>query len=353
MMTATASNLQDGRTSDTHQLALHAVVEGARRIDTRRYELEGRASARAELLPAVYAAIEDAITSLDQVLDHYDSPTAIDQPEDSGVFNLLFEDIVEDSDKAGSSKASSKGEYQRVADVSFMARWELVRKRDSLRSAERLDDWGLISECCSARRRVIKAVSGVERVLASVEGQASVFANLYQTERERAVATRAAYLRFIDGLRGVEARTETLGVERSLRLVGTGIAALVGREIYEELRIEDRRSLRQLQTRVIDWLRGGGSDKDGQRLLGDVFAFASLLLEVNRRPALIENDCEVLQRLLVALDQPATDKPAFYRVLKTLRGRDEELDELLGVFADLDAKLWREPAERVLAQLRD
>ncbi len=329
------------------QSSLHAVAETARKLATRAFETESRPRVRAELIPAVLSVIDGAVNVLDEVLERYDKPLELEPepPASSGVFDRLIDDFVIAANDAG------PGPGQRVADMSFMARWELGRKRSAVAEAEHsLDDWRLLAECCSARRRVVKAATGVERVLSEVEGLPSLFADLYRTEKQRAVETRAAYYAFVTGLRAAE-QGHRADVERGLRLAGTGIAQLIGREVYEDLRVDDRRSLRALQVRVFAWLRGARDEREGQRLLSELNAFGSLLMEVNRRPPLIEYDRELLGELLGALEQPRVDAPTLYRRLTTLRGRDAELDALINLRAELRPNLWRPPVEQVLAGL--
>ncbi|MFO7568032.1 MAG: hypothetical protein R6X02_35650 [Enhygromyxa sp.] len=326
------------------QWSLHAVAETARQIDTRSFEVDARPRIRAELVPAVVRVMDNALGVLGHVLDRYDRPQEVESPANSGVFHAVFDDMVADQGPGSP--------HQRIADISFMARWELDRKRSSVAEAEHgRDDWRLIAECCSARRRVVKAASGVERVLSEVESQPSVFTDLYQTERGRALETRAAYYSFVSGLRATERRFADL--ERRIRLAGTGIARLIGRSIYEELRVEDRRSIRAVQARLFEWLRGARDPREGLRLLSEVNSCASLLMEVNRRPILLEHDREVLEQLLRALSQPATNSAVFYKLLVSIRGRDLELDELIEASAALEPRVWREPVDRVLAGLRE
>jgi hypothetical protein len=326
------------------QRSLHQVAIAARHIDTRSFEVDARVRVRDELVPAVRGVMDQACSILGQVLDRYDRPTSPGTYEDSGVFACMFDDLVADT--------TPNSPRQRIADMSFMARWELDRKRCSVAEAVTAsDDWRLIAECCSARRRVVKAASGVERVLAEVEALPSMFGEVYQTENQRAVATRAAYYSFVTGIRRAE--SEQLDIERRIRFAGTGIARLIGRAIYEELRIEDRRSLRALQARLFEWLRGRRDPREGQRIHSELLAFASLLMEVNRRATLVEHDRAVLEKLLVALHQPATDGQTFLKLLHSIRGRDPELDALIEAEAELRPAIWQEPATRTLARLRE
>jgi hypothetical protein len=326
------------------QRSLHQVAIAARRIDTRSFEVDAQGRVRLELVPAVRDVMDQACTVLAQVLDRYERPSGTSNYEDSGVFACMFDDMVADT--------TPNSPRQRIADMSFMARWELDRKRCSVAEAEAAtDDWRLIAECCSARRRVVKAASGVERVLAEVEARPSMFGEVYQTENQRAVATRAAYYSFVTGL--LRADTEQPDIGRRIRFAGTGIAQLIGREIYEELRIEDRRSLRALQARLFEWLRGRQDLREGQRIHSELLAFASLLMEVNRRATLVEHDRAVLDKLLMAIQQPATDDKTFFKLLRSIRGRDPELDALIEAEAELRPTLWQAPATRTLARLRE
>lgn len=326
------------------QHSLYAVAEAADSIDTRTFELASGPRVRTVLVPALRAVMDDAIVVLGHVLARYDAPQVIEGPDDSGVFNCRFDEMVVDAHPTRS--------HQRIADISFMARWEIERKLAAIAEAVRGDDQRLIAECCSARRRVVKAASGVERVLSEVEGLPSVFESLFQTERQRAVDTRSAYCTFALGVRTATILWQDYDLERCFRSIAARIAQLVGRPIYEDLRIEDRRSLRSLQARLVEWLGGARDPLAARRLISEIAAFTALLMEVNQRPVLIEHDCEVLDELIAVLAQPASKKAAFYRLLATLRGREPELDALIERQADLRPELWHDIAQRTLARLR-
>jgi hypothetical protein len=316
-----------------------------------------------ELVPKITAATDDAVGVLERVLEHYDAPASIEVPRaaqaseldatakvdpgSSGIFDARFEALV-----APELVPARPAHGRRVADASFMARWELHRKRGAVvRARERDDVCGLLSVCCSARRRVLKATSGVEQVLSQVEGRPSVFEGLYRTERQLAVDTRAAYFAFLSRLR--REGFESGDVERGVRLAGTGIAKLVGRDVYQDLRVEDRLEIRMLQRRLVDWLLGPRNLQEGRRLLSDVSAFASLLMEVNRRPVLVEHDRELLQRVQAGLHQPSPDEAGLRRALGSLRGRDPDLDDLIELHAELRPEQWDTTVSRVLGRLQE
>lgn len=327
------------------QLALLHCAAEASATDTRSFELAPEAGIVETLIPKLCSSAAAAIGIFEQILSHYDAPAHTAGAASSGVFNAVFEDMVENV---------VSDQHQRVADVAFMARWEIERKRSLLTAAAtRKRGWALLSECCSTRRRVLKATSGVERVLSEVEGQASVFDDLYRTERQIAVETRAAYYVFVSDLAKAERDLGDRDVARVIRLAGTGIAQLIGRDIYDDLRIEDRMEMRRLQVRLFAWLRQGTDAREAHRLMGDIRAFASLIMQVNGRPALIEHDRHTLTKLAAALRMPGTDKVAFYRILKSIRGRDEHLDRLINGYADLQERWWGPQVSRVLASLSE
>jgi hypothetical protein len=110
--------------------------------------------------------------------------------------------------------------------------------------------------------------------------------------------------------------------------------------------------IRAVQTRLVDWLRGRHDELEGRRLVSEIESAAALLMEVNRRPVLIEHDCELLEKLIAAVQQPATRKESFYVRLMALRGRDAELDRHIERQADLVPEHWLALARSLLGQLR-
>lgn len=328
--------------------SLRDVADAAQSIDTRPFEIADAHTLAHLLVPRLQRVLDEAIARLSEVLDRHEIPAPEVSPrgsQDSGVFDLVLDEFVEEAAPASPDR--------HIADLAFMARWELVRKRSGI--AESLaagDERRLVGECCSARRRIIKALSGVERVLAEVEQLPTLFANIYMTERQRAVETRAAYHVFRVGVHAASTQWAHRDLVRCMRLIGAGIARLIGRPIYEDLRIDDRRSIRAMQARLVRWVREP-EPLEGRRLVSEIESAAALLMDVNRRPVLIEHDCEVLDKLLAALRQPATDKAKFYVLLTTLRGRDAELDSLIELQRDLVADTWEPPALALRAKLRE
>lgn len=146
----------------------------------------------------------------------------------------------------------------RVGDVAFLGSMALAPKRDSL---------------------------------AEAEGRPSrlVFASELATSLE----TRRRYVL----LRATITREQlTTGRARLIfRRIGTAIAILVGQDIYPLLRVADRRQLRTLQARILDWLRSKGRDSDAvvqvaRRLHQDLLMFADLIAKVDCREELVEYD---------------------------------------------------------------
>lgn len=344
MIQSLASSMSD-RHMDIADLqgALHRAALKAQQLDVRAYEFQSREQVRREVVPSVDAAVDQALDALEQVLERYDAPSAAMGPEDSGMFDLAFDALVEPSTPV------HPVHDQRVADASFMARWELQRKRAMLAVAEERDDANtLLSHCCSTRRRVIKATAGVEQVLSQIEGRPSVFDGLYRTELQTAVETRAAYYTFVSTLRRASERE----VMTAIRLAGTIIATLIGRDIYERLRVEDRLELRCLQRRFRQWVLDSRDPQEGLRLMSDASAFGSLLMEVNRRAVLVEHDRELLGRILTGLRRRSVDD-GLVAALRTLRGRDPDLDMLIEGSAAMLPELWEPTVSRVLEQLAE
>jgi hypothetical protein len=226
---------------------------------------------------------------------------------------------------------SAESGARRIVELAFMAQWELERKALELRAmaAKDTDAWEAIARYGSARRRVLKSTIAVETALSEQEGLASGLKDLHLTELHRSLETRRAYAIFRREIRRRPAN-EHDGIKQALRTAGIATARLIGRDVYEDLRVTDRMRLRELQTKVLEWLRGeDGFDCDaGMELWQDLSAFADLLLQVNHRAELREHDGALLERVYAGLfsSSPSGSVPDAMRLTRTLLGRDAELD---------------------------
>jgi hypothetical protein len=336
---------------------LHAqllgCVERAKRVDIRPFEGRMAREILEGLAPLVRDILVDSIALCREALSRYDAAEipahgSVEDAlgaaphSDSGVFYLTVDEMV------GRSDVAQAETDQRVADIAFMGVTELRPKLASIeRLHERMDGWEVVSECGSGVRRVIKSLTALEGALCERGGIESELS--FASEVSRSLEVRRQYARLRQSIAGEQPTPDTL--LRALRRVGTSIAILVGRDIYPELRVHDRRQLRELQGRILVWLRGPADTPeavtDGLRLWQDLVGFAGLLQQVSRRQELVEHDAAVLAEARRALEVSAGPiDDAVLLALRSLRGLDEELDALLVANAE-DARSYLAPVARL------
>lgn len=330
------------------QEQLGEVTQRALRIDVRPFEGRERGVLEKELVPLVITVVSDGLGVLNGVLAHYEAgltPEALQA--DEGTDDAFYKGIDE-------LVASDQGS-QRVADIAFMARWELQAKKQILEvRGSDLDGWSTLSMCGSARRRLIKSTVAVELVLCQHEGIDSQLQKLHVTELRRSLETRRAYASFT---KAITKRGDSEDLKARLRRGGTAIATLIGRDIYADLRASDRKQLRALQGEILAWLRGDDAfgSETATRLCENLEVFANVLLQVNHRAELQEHDRAVLAETYASLfssdSSPETTPLAVAAKLEALLGRDRELDELIETSGSLAAGDWQGPMRRLLQAL--
>lgn len=328
------------------QTHLQRVAERAIAIDVRRFEEAEPARLATELVPAIDVALADGIEVLARVLEHYEStihnePASAPPPKAASVTTdstHFYEDIE--------NLMSTASGTSRIADIAFMARWELERKQRGLREISTGEDpWKVIAECGSARRRLVKSATAVALAVADHERIPTPLEASYITELKRSLETRRIYAIFRRRLRDAGPFADD-NARACLRAGGTAIATMVGRDVYVDLRVSDRIQLRRLQRRILAWLRGddGFDAESGRRLWGDLEACSDLLLQVNHRAELRQHDEEALKDILEALakeDRERFELPTEIRSrIKLLQGRDPEVDRLIARLTETKLGEW-------------
>lgn len=313
------------RSTDELQRELAQVVERARQLDTRGFESAGATIIHEQLVPQVREVLQEGLGALCSVLESYrDETIGTEEGEcDEG-----------DGARAIDALMDRASAVERIADLCVIARLDLRCKQDRLTAlADSRKVWDLISVCASIRRKLLKSAAAVEQTLGELEGRPSRAAGVFHTELQRSLEIRRVYTRFRHPIvaRGVPRPEE---VQIRLREAGVAIAKLVGRDVYEDMRVDDRIQLRRLQADIIEWLRGedGFHPRTGLRLWQDLSAFTELLVLVNNRGELREHDRLLAVRLSAELRElPAESRPPedLIGALSALHGRDDELDGLL------------------------
>lgn len=246
---------------------------------------------------------------------------------------LIIEKRASDADALFGDLADCDGESAsttQIGDLAFMAKLELRQRSERLvRRATKGDSWAIIEECSSLRRHLIHSAAQVDKALCEETGAVSLFGDLLASDLDTALASRHAYLSFVRATRRIQAQVAngTMLHMQALRQCAATIAKLIGRDVYQELRIGDRQQLRGLQRRIFAWATDHqGDELEARRLRQDVSGFAELLVRIHHRSALIEHDSNFLSELL-GCDAPPT--PEQLEQLDMLEGRSPELDQIL------------------------
>lgn len=294
--------------------ALQALYTDTDHVAVRRYEDEGSAELVNRLPPIVLELVGRASEVMATVLEHYESQaddTFVESTE--GEFEPLARPDLESPRIA-------------VADVAFMAITELRQHRLRLTAHQAtMAAQEIVSSCGSALRAIKKSLYAIEPVLCELEQHAEILPPRLQTS----LAVRRHYHKlwtFASGIGTVNDQS----VRAALRGAGTRIAILVGNDVYDLLREDDRFRIRDLQTRILAWLGSSEDPAAALRIWQDFALFVEMLRQINLREELVDHDRDVLRRAITALRQPsAVASPSLLDELCTLKGVDDELDRVL------------------------
>jgi hypothetical protein len=314
-----------------------AIVEEVSGLNVRAYEGRLADELIAELRPIAAALVDRALATIDDVVDRcmaapFGTSAEARPAEEGGAtaspregaaderFELTLDSLVD----------QRSSPLQAIDDIAFLARLELRQRRGRLAAlAPDRSQMDILAECERSLRGVRKSLAALDQAVADAWNAPRSLD--YRSELDTSLRVRRCYARLRrEMLEGGEPRPEALTAR--LRAAGTLIAILVGREIYPELRIRDRLQLRELQGRILGWLREGFDDiAGGVRLFQDLAAFVRMLAEVNHRQELVAHDAGVVARVHARLEQAAssTSPDELREELEPLRGLDDELDTLL------------------------
>ncbi|MGN6104308.1 MAG: hypothetical protein ACTHU0_04330 [Kofleriaceae bacterium] len=303
------------------QEPMRALVSRSKRIDIRAYEIATADRVAEELQPITLALLGDARALLGAILEVQQAvqPPAGDPSSSAWASHLPFEREID------AAVATKLGSRRAVEEIAFIAQLELRQREDRLgRIGARHGATALLGECDSSLRRVRKALNAVDAAIAKAEDVPPLLD--FTSELGTSLAVRRAYAKFrvrlkLDGEPAPEA------LRARLRAAGTAIAILVGWDAYPEMRVQDRLLLRDLQQRILGWLRGGqdSTAAAGLRLWQDLGACVELFSLINLRQELVAHDAAVVRGLVEAAPSGAALRAA----LRPLEGLDPELDVLL------------------------
>jgi len=322
-----SSRCAEGDTTHLAELAhfqepMRELVIRGRQVDIRAYEIASIERVISELQPTTLALLRDTRALLGDLIDtQQNAASTLEEPASTWASHLPFEHELD------AAVATKLGSRQAVEEIAFIAQLELRQREERLmRITARQGATALLGECDSSLRRVRKALNAVDAAIAKAE---SVPPRLdFTSELQTSLAVRRAYAKFRArlNLEG-EPRPDTL--RSRFRAAGTQIAILVGWDAYPEMRVQDRLLLRELQLRVLGWLRGGpeATTAAGMRLWQDLAGCVEMFSLINRRQELVAHDSAIV-RALVDGERSESD-PELREALRPLDGLDRDLDDLL------------------------
>lgn len=121
-------------------------------------------------------------------------------------------------------------------------------------------------------------------------------------------------------------------------------------EIFHRIRIDEQLRFNLLHDQISEWLAGGRSPVRAAQIWSEVVAFLKYLGEVNNRAELAAFDRDLLRWALRVVDEQGMNERTLEH-LSMIRGRDEDLDRLLGDPGETSREVWVAHFRRVLAGL--
>ncbi len=320
------------------QDAIVALAQTVQDVDVRAYESLPADRLAAELRPIVAALLQDAQKLVGDVLRVADADGDA-APADSTVLGSPYAPFEQAVDAVLDTQRTTS--LRSAGDISFLAQLELRQRADRLQRLQSSSTAAaIVGECDSALRRIGKALTSMDVALARAGG---VEARLnFTSELEVSLRVRKACAKLRERVLGDGTPTAE-NVHVRMRSAGTAIAMLVGWEVYPSLRVDDRLQLRELQRRVLDWLRGAREYAPGLRIWEDLVGFVRMLADVSRRQELVEHDATVLTALRRHLASPqASEVPdELLELASSLSGLDDGIDRLLESSERASVDAWR------------
>lgn len=319
--------------------SIYAVFVDSQRVGIRRYEEGGSAEVALRLTPEVQGLLTRCCELLQSLVDRYESKR--DPAEEEGELELL-----DDENLFALVPSVPRSPEAVLADVAFMANAELVQHQQRLATHHAgRDVQEMISDCGSALRGIKKSLYAVEPLLCEVER----IPPLLPSHLETSLKVRRHYRKLWTFASQVGDVTPE-SARAALRGAGTRISILAGSEVYSLLREDDRFYIRELQMRVLEWLRIGTDHQSAIRIWQDFALFVEILRQINLREELVRHDREMVARAAELLSERG--EQALEEVVQLLRpvlGVDDGLDQALG--AGVGAKPMLRELRRVASHL--
>lgn len=320
------------------------IIQEIEAVDLRVPEDSALIGLATDQVPKVTRLLREGLAFLTEIEKRYD-PGDLDaeSSERSGFDSLQAIGQLISAETAG----------REVADLAFFAQADLRASLEILIGSTTRNNILLIASNCEAGlRRLRKALVSVELALCEYEGLAAPAREWHDVELSLQI--RKLY----GNLRRELATQEGDGrlLEDRLRAILYRLLAFREQRIYPFLRVDDRVALRDLLSRIVDWLNS--SERAviaGRRLWEDLAGFAQLLAHVSNRQELREHDSVLVRSTYHLLFQGTKTRKnvpeGLLEEMEALFGLDDELDQLILRRITSPVELWRPPLERLLGRL--
>lgn len=239
---------------------LRQLAEHARSLETSLAGLEDAAAGEIEkpLLPAVGELLRQVRALLDQLLGEHETAGGGEE----GLTGLLLFALYE------------------------------LRSREEAFRRQRADphSLGQLIGCGRLLRTALRALVAVQQALCERYGLPPTLS--LEPELQVALQVRAEYDRFRREIEEIRTASDPEAGDPTPALLSaaTSIALLTGRDIFRQMRLQDRIHLRGLQARILGWRAGRLPAEEARPLWQDLYAFTQLIQQVNRRQELLEHD---------------------------------------------------------------
>ncbi len=313
------------------------LVDGASAIDFRISDEPGALTLAAVSAPVIVDLLGQVLEFLDQAQSHYAAVAARAAPN---------------SDSLGDIGAliSTEIAVQEIRDLCFVASGEIRSLMRGLQSA--LASQNLLAMVSGADG----ALCGVRHGLIPIETAIGEFEGIEPPDREWNDIETTLQIRRLYGWLRRELKAVGQPDDRDLtaRLseFTNRLSELRSNDAYAMFRVNDRVQIRALFRRIVLWLDEEESDlSSGRRIWQDLSGFINLLAEINKRQELQEHDRRVIDvayhALFANVRPPRVIPGDLLAKLRTLEGRDDELDALILHATSRCPKDWESPIRRL------
>jgi hypothetical protein len=294
---------------------IFALFVDSQRVGIRRYEDGGSAEIAQRLSPTVMQLLERGCAVMSTIAERYESSADL-----ASVERELDDDIFAPRPEIARSPAALLG------DIAFMASAEMRQHLQRLQAHHSDGDvQEMISDCGSSLRAIQKSLYAVEPRICELEK----LARFLPSHLDTSLRVRRHY-RKLWHFAVVTGDVTGSGVRAALRGAGTRISILAGSDIYSLLREDDRFYIRELQLRILDWLRDGTDDVAGVRIWQDFALFVEILRQVNLREELVTHDRDVMFAVADKVaDRGEEALPEALEALRSILGINDALDEVI------------------------